>query len=304
MRKYILIALKGMGMGAADVVPGVSGGTIAFIAGIYETLINSLKSIDLAALKLLLRFDLTAFWQKINGNFLLAVFSGILISVISLANLLTYLLATYPVLVWAFFFGLIVGSAIMIARKVKKWHIGVIVSLVAGVAIAYFITAMTPTQTPEALWFIFISGMIAITAMILPGISGSFILLLLGKYKFILASLTQLDFKVMATFTAGCVVGLLAFSRLLSWMFARYHDLTVALLTGFMVGSLNKVWPWKQTLEWRIDRHGERIPLLEENILPTDYPGDSYMWGAIFLGAVALALIIVLEALGKEDKQV
>lgn len=304
MRKYILTALKGMGMGAADVVPGVSGGTIAFIAGIYEELIYSLKSIDATAIKLLFKFDLKSFWQHINGNFLLAVFAGIILSVVSLASLITHLLANYPVLVWAFFFGLIVGSAIMIGGKVKKWNIPVIVSLVVGIAVAYFITAMTPTQTPEALWFIFLSGMVAITAMILPGISGSFILLLLGKYKYILSALTELDFKVILTFIVGCVGGLLAFSRVLSWMFARFHDLTVALLTGFMIGSLNKVWPWKKTLEWGTDRHGEQIPLVQENILPGAYAGEPYVWGAIALAIAALAIIIALEMVSRKEKQV
>jgi putative membrane protein len=304
MRKYILTALKGMGMGAADVVPGVSGGTIAFISGIYEELINSLKSINLKALRMLLRFDLRAFWQAINGNFLLSVFAGVIISVVSLANLLTYLLATYPVLVWAFFFGLIVGSAIMIGRKIKKWNAGVVIALVVGVVIAYLITALSPTQTTEALWFVFISGMIAITAMILPGISGSFMLLLLGKYKFILTSLTEIDVKVIITFIIGCASGLLAFSRVLSWMFARFHDLTVALLTGFMIGSLNKVWPWKETVEWGTDRHGNEIPLVQDNILPTAFDGEPYMWSAIALAAGALALIMFLESLGKKDRQV
>lgn len=296
-KEYALLVLKGMGMGAADVVPGVSGGTIAFISGIYEELIDTLKSIDLNALKLLLSFKIKEFWTAVNGSFLAAVFAGIAISVLSLAKLLTYLLENHPVLLWSFFFGLILASALLVGRKIKKWSVGSFVALILGAIIAFYITIATPATTPTALWFVFLSGALAICAMILPGISGSFILLLLGQYRFILDSISALRADVLAVFLAGCAIGLLSFSRLLSWMFAKYHDLTVALLTGFMIGSLNKVWPWKTVLEYRLDRHGESVPFLEENVLPNAFEGQPFVLYATLLALFGFALIYYLERL-------
>ena len=296
-KEYGLLVLKGMGMGAADVVPGVSGGTVAFISGIYEELINTLKSIDLAALKLLLSGKVTDFWKAINGNFLASVFGGIAISVLSLARVLGYLLENHPVLIWSFFFGLILASALLVGRKIGTWNGVNILSLVLGAIIAFYITVAAPATTPTALWFVFLSGALAICAMILPGISGSFILLLLGQYRHILDSLSALRADVLAVFLAGCAVGLLSFSRLLSWMFDRYHDLTVALLTGFMLGSLNKVWPWKQVLSTRIDSHGEEVPFLEKSVLPQAFDRDPQVLAAIGLAVFGFALIYYLERL-------
>lgn len=290
-------------MGAADVVPGVSGGTIAFISGIYEELIFSLKSIDASALSLFFRGRFQEFWKHINGSFLLAVFVGIIISALSLAGLISYLLTAYPVLIWSFFFGLIVGSAIMVGKKVRKWTLGTWTALLAGAALAWSITSMAPTHTPDAAWFLFLSGMIAISAMILPGISGSFILLLLGKYKYILDAVASFDIKTILVFILGCIAGLLSFSRILAWMFRRFHDLTVALLTGFMIGSLNKVWPWKIVLKWFTGRHGKMIPLLEKNVWPGQYEGEVQLVPAILLALVAFLLIIWLESLGSKKKR-
>ena len=289
-----------MGMGAADVVPGVSGGTIAFISGIYEELIYSLKSIDARAVSLFFRGRFSDFWKHINGPFLLSVFAGIIISALSLSGLISYLLTEYPVLIWSFFFGLIVGSAIMVGKKVRKWNTGTWLALLAGAAIAWAITSMAPTHTPEAGWFLFLSGMIAISAMILPGISGSFILLLLGKYKYILDAVASFDIKTIVIFILGCVAGLLSFSRILAWMFRKFHDLTVAMLTGFMIGSLNKVWPWKTVISWFTDRHGKRIPLIEKNVLPGQYEGEAQLLAAILLALAAFAMIVWLESLGSK----
>jgi len=302
IKKYLLLVLKGMGMGAADVVPGVSGGTIAFISGIYEELIYSLKSVDAAAVSLFFRGRFRDFWMHINGSFLLAVFAGIIISALSLAGLISYLLAEYPVLIWSFFFGLIVGSAIMVGRKVRRWTAGTWAALLAGALLAWGITSMAPAHTPEAAWFVFLSGMIAISAMILPGISGSFILLLLGKYKYILDAVASLDMKTILIFILGCVAGLLSFSRLLAWMFRKFHDLTVALLTGFMIGSLNKVWPWKTVLEWFADRHGKMMPLLEKNVWPAQYEGEAQLPAAVLLALAAFIMIVWLESLGSKKE--
>ena len=236
-------------MGAADVVPGVSGGTIAFITGIYEELIHSIKSIDLDAVKLFFTGKWISFWKKINGNFLLSVFAGIFIAIISLARLLEHLLETHPVLIWSFFFGLILVSSYVVARRIKQWDYTKVVALVGGIAIAFYITSITPAATTNAAWFIILSGMLASCAMILPGISGSFILLLLGKYAFALRAVNEADLGAIVLLGIGAVIGLLSLSRLLSWLFNKYHDGTVAILAGFMIGSLNKIWPWKKTVE-------------------------------------------------------
>lgn len=302
--KYLFTLLKGMGMGAADVVPGVSGGTIAFITGIYEELINSIKSINFTNIALLLRGRVREFWTEINGNFLLALFAGILISVLSLVRLIHYLMHAYPVLLWAFFFGLILASALVVGRKVSRWNVVSIVMLLAGIAIAVYITLATPAETPEALWFIFLSGAIAICAMILPGISGSFLLLLMRKYEYIVTSLKDMDVVVIATFLAGCVTGLLSFSHVLSFMFRRFHNQTIALLTGFMVGSLSLVWPWKNVIETRIDSKGEEVPFRFESVLPAQFEGESYLVGAIALALGAFVIIYVIERTANKGKEV
>ncbi|MBL4561127.1 MAG: DUF368 domain-containing protein [Labilibaculum sp.] len=306
IKDYLLIALKGIGMGAADVVPGVSGGTIAFITGIYEELINSLKSINGSAAKLLFQFKLKEFWQSINGNFLLTLLFGIFLSFLSLAKLIKYFLAEQPILIWSFFFGLIVASAIVIARKITEWKLRTIIAMIIGVGIAYMVTVITPAETPTSYWFLFLSGALAICAMILPGISGAFILLLLGKYEYILNAVSTFKLDVIAVVGAGAVVGLLSFSNLLSWLLKKYHNMTIGLLAGFMIGSLNKVWPWKNTVSTFIDRHGVEKPLLQENILPTAFDKiigqESQLMFAILLAIAGFLLIWMMEKFSPESK--
>jgi putative membrane protein len=305
-KDHLLLVLKGMGMGAADVIPGVSGGTIAFITGIYEELIDSIKSVNLNALKLFFSFKLAAFWKAINGNFLLSVLLGIGISIFSLAKGLEYLLHHYPILVWSFFFGLIVASAIYITRTIKKWDARTVIAGIAGIVVAYFITVISPAEANTTWLFIFISGSIAICAMILPGISGSFILVLLGMYKFILSAVGDLNIPVLLVFIAGAAIGIIAFSNLLSWLLKKFHNITIAVLSGFMVGSLNKVWPWKKITETFVDRHGEVRPLAEKNILPGTYENltgnEAWLLGAILLAVFGFALIFVVEGLTKQKK--
>jgi len=300
MKKYLILVLKGIAMGAADVVPGVSGGTIAFITGIYEELVNSIKSINPQNLKLLFAGKLREFWKAINANFLLALVTGIGISVLSLAKLLKFVLENYPELIWSFFFGLIVASAIYVARQIKIWNVSAIISLVLGIVIAYIITEITPAETTEAYWFIFVSGAIAICAMILPGISGSFILLLLGKYTFIINALSEFKIGVIAIFLAGAGLGIISFSNVLSWLLQKFHNQTIALLAGFMVGSLNKVWPWKNTLQTFTDRHGLIKPLLQENVFPHAYSGDPHLYSALALALVGFVLIFAIERFAVE----
>lgn len=291
-KDYALLILKGIGMGAADVVPGVSGGTIAFIVGIYEELINSIKSINMSSLKLLFTGKITAFWKTINANFLLALVGGIAISIFSLARLITWLLETHPILVWSFFFGLVLASTWFVSKDIQKWNWKTVLFFAAGAVIAYFITVATPTETPTDLWFIFLCGAIAICAMILPGISGSFILVLLGKYFYIMEAVKTLDLKVMLVFICGAAIGITSFSRLLSYTLRNYFDVTIAMLAGFMLGSLNKVWPWKETVETFVDSHGVVKPLVEANILP-----NAFVWQAVTLMVAGFFLVYFLERL-------
>jgi putative membrane protein len=294
MQKLVLF-FKGMAMGAADVVPGVSGGTIAFITGIYEELINSIQAISSKALPALFKEGLPTAWRLANANFLLVLLGGIAVSVISLAKGISFLLDFQPVLVWAFFFGLIVASAWVIGKSVERWNALALFSTAFGIGLAYYITVASPAQTPESGWFIFLAGSLAICAMILPGISGSFILLLLGKYKYILNALSNLDISTILLFMGGCVVGLLSFARVLSYLFKHYKNTTIALLTGFMVGSLNKVWPWKITTQTTLNRHGEEIPLTQESVLPQNFNAEPQLIWALVAAFLGFALILVIE---------
>lgn len=294
-------------MGAADVVPGVSGGTIAFISGIYEELLNSIKSIQPSVLTTLKNEGIKSAWAQINGTFLITLFAGIAVSILSLARVIKHLLENFPELLWAFFFGLIIASAIFIGKQITKWSASGIVALFAGAGIAYYITIAAPAEAPTDLWFIFVAGMVAISAMILPGISGSFILLLMGLYNHIIGAIKDFQLEVIAVFGAGCVVGLLTFSHVLSWMFRNFKNTTLALLTGFMIGSLNKVWPWKKTLETRINSHGIEVPFLQENVLPSNYltetGNDPYLLGAIALVLVGFAVVYGLESFSKQPEK-
>lgn len=315
VKDYAVILLKGLGMGAADVVPGVSGGTIAFITGIYEELLNTIKGFNLSALKVLTQQGIGAFWKKINGTFLVALLGGIGIAVLSLARVLSYLMEHQPVLLWAFFFGLIIASTIFVGKQLKQWDITRVLVLLAGGVGAWFLTSASQFQTPDALWFIFVAGAIAICAMILPGISGSFMLLIMGKYAYIINAIKEMDIKTLGVFAAGCIVGLLSFSHVLSWAFRKFHDHTLALLTGFMLGSLNKVWPWKTTMETYLDRHGVLQPLVQVNVLPGDYstisPAEAQLGitekpdmllFAIGLALVGFLLVFIVEKMGKKPE--
>lgn len=259
-KDYFIIALKGVAMGAADAVPGVSGGTIAFISGIYEELISSISNINLALFKTLKQDGLKAFWAQANGNFILALLTGIIISFASFMRLAKYLIEQHPVLIWSFFFGLIVVSIYFVGKQITKWNVGTIVTLILGAALAFYITSLPSLAVNNNPWFLFFAGAIAICAMILPGISGSFILIILGAYKALSNAVHDWDFKKIAIFAVGAVVGLLSFSRLLKWLFKNYHNTTLALLTGFILGSLNKMWPWKKTTSVMNDETGTIVP--------------------------------------------
>ena len=286
-------------MGGADVIPGVSGGTIAFITGIYDELINSLKAIDLTTLQLLVKLKIDEAWNRVNGTFLLAILGGIITSLLSLANLMTYLLKAFPIQTWSFFMGLILVSSMLIFRDIKKWNLGVMIATVVGAVIAYTITVLSPAETPTDLPFIFFCGALAICAMILPGISGAFILLLIGKYEYMITSLTNFNWLVILVFASGCVVGLTLFSKVLGWVLQHYRFQTVGMLAGFMLGSLNKVWPWKVVVAYRIDQSGNQIPAFDKSVLPFHYyevtGNNPLVFHAILFAALGILLVVAFE---------
>ncbi|CAM1349665.1 DUF368 domain-containing protein [Tenacibaculum crassostreae] len=295
-KDYLVIMLKGIAMGAADVVPGVSGGTIAFISGIYEELLGSISNINLKLLKTLRDEGLKQAWKQANGNFLAALLTGVFVSIVSLAKVISWLLANHPILVWSFFFGLVLASVIYIAKQVTKWNVISVFLLFLGAAVAYYITTLNPLVSENSsMLFMFLAGAIAICAMILPGISGSFILVLLGAYKPVLAAVNNRDFTTIAVVAVGAVIGLLSFSRVLKYLFENYKNYTLVLLTGFIIGSLNKIWPWKKVLTYRTNSHGEQVPFNELSISPFSFEGDSQLLYASMLAIVGFGLILLLE---------
>jgi len=293
-------------MGAADVVPGVSGGTVAFITGIYDELLRSLNAIDIEAARLLFRLRFSELWRKINGNFLIVLLAGIATSIISLARSMIWMLNNKPILIWSFFFGLILISAPLVMRQITRWNAGTVIAMVLGIAIAYAITVLSPTTSPNNLFFVFLSGALAICAMILPGISGAFILVLIGKYQYIVNALIQWRFPVILVFLLGCAVGLISFSRFLTWILTNYHNATVALLAGFMIGSLNKVWPWRAVLEYVTNNEGEQVPVFDKSILPWHYitvtGKDPQVFQAIIMMALGVILVVLVEKFAERLK--
>lgn len=300
LKDYLIISFKGLAMGAADAVPGVSGGTIAFISGIYEELISTISNINSSLFKTLFNKGLLAFWKQANGNFLLALLSGIIISFVSFMRLAKYLLEHHPILIWSFFFGLIVASIYYVGKQITKWNLASIVALIIGAGIAYYISKLPSLGTNDNPWFLFLAGAIAICAMILPGISGSFILIILGAYKTLSDAIHDIDIKKIAIFGTGALVGLLSFSHVLKWLFKHYHNVTLALLTGFIFGSLNKVWPWKKTLTWHTNSKGIESPLLQESISPFSFEGDNQILFALILMILGFLTIFILERLGSK----
>ena len=300
-----MISLKGMAMGAADVVPGVSGGTIAFISGIYEELIESLNNINSAAFKELKSKGVKHTWDKLNGAFLLALMSGILTSIFSLAKGVEWFLEHHPILLWAFFFGLVAASIVYISKQIKAtlWDLAglkVFLAITTGGSIAYFITTLNPVEASDSNLFLFFAGALAICAMILPGISGAFILVIIGAYGPVLEAISNRDIKTILVIGAGTIVGLLSFSKLLKWLFKTYHQLTLAVLTGFMIGSLNKIWPWKVALTYRMNSKGMEVPLNEKSISPFNYEGDPQFLQAIGLMLFGFLIILFLEKIGNK----
>ncbi|KZY37007.1 DUF368 domain-containing protein [Oleiphilus sp. HI0081] len=294
-------------MGAADIVPGVSGGTIAFITGIYERLLQALNSILPTLLLALKNRSLKGVWEKADASFLLTLFVGIVTSAISLAKVITFLLANFPIPLWAGFFGLILASVYIVGREVREWSVGLVIAMLLGAVFAWGLTSMSPASIDQTLFNAFLSGVLAICAMVLPGISGSFILLILGTYAYILGAVKDFDLAVLSVFVLGCGIGILSIAKLLVWTFSRYRKLTLAVLTGFMIGALNKVWPWKQVLSYRENRHGELVPLLEANISPDKYVAltqeSSYLVLAVICAIGSALIVLLLSRLGANNEK-
>ncbi|PAR23228.1 DUF368 domain-containing protein [Vibrio metoecus] len=296
---YLSTYFKGLAMGAADVVPGVSGGTIAFITGIYDTLLESIRRINPSLVGVLKAQGVAGAFRHINGWFLITLFGGIFTSIATLAKLISWLLVAHPVPIWSFFFGLIVVSVWHMLRQVEQKTFSRLLWLIAGALLAYGITVLKPLHLEPTYLNVMLSGAIAICAMILPGISGSFILLLIGMYAPVLGAVKTLQIDILLLFLSGCVMGLLSFSHVLSWLLRRHRDITLTFLTGLMLGTLPKIWPWKETLSWRVNSSGEQVPLLQRNLSPFEFEAltsQPSQWVlAIVLMLAAVALVLGLE---------
>ena len=288
---YVGLGLRGVCMGAADVVPGVSGGTIAFVTGIYEELIYSIRSVDRRFVRLLLALRLREALNRVPWRFLGPVFVGILLAVVSLARGIQWMLHHRPELIWAFFFGLVVASVFVVRKRVVAWRGSTWIAVFAAGLLFYVVVGLLPVKTPDSPWFLLLCGVIAISAMILPGISGSFILVLLGKYEYLLTALNNRDLFPIVLFTAGAAIGILSVARVLAWIFRRHHDLTVATLTGFMAGSLRKIWPWKAN----VSALAVDAPLVQLNVLPRTIDGE--LAAAVGLAVMGFAVVFVLNRL-------
>lgn len=313
---YLVISLKGIAMGAADVVPGVSGGTIAFISGIYEELLESIDGLNLKVFKVWKEQGFGSAWKSINGSFLLALFGGIALSIASLAKLIKWLLLNEPILLWSFFFGLVIASIFYVAKQISIWNLTSWMALIIASCLSYLITLAEPFASPDSPMYLLFCGFIAIIAMILPGVSGAFILLILGAYQTAIDTVNNfiegiaqgnwallkdalLKFSMLAI---GAIIGIKVFSKALNWMFKHHKNLTLAILTGFMIGSLNKIWPWKEVLSTRINSEGIKVPVLEKSILPQNYLGDNQLLLSILIMLLGFGTIFLLEYLGSKNK--
>ncbi|MDX1451851.1 MAG: DUF368 domain-containing protein, partial [Oleiphilaceae bacterium] len=303
LRPEVWLFLKGAMMGAADIVPGVSGGTIAFITGIYERLIAALRGFLPAFIELVKARDWKMFWQQADMTFLMVLLMGIISSVAALAKLISWLLVAYPIPLWSAFFGLIVASVFIVQASIRQRHVVLMLPFLMGAAIAFSLTLLSPVSLSPSLLNAFMSGVLAICAMILPGISGSFILVMLGSYGFILEAITSMNLSVLSIFALGCLVGLLSIAQLLGWAFEHFHDATLAFLTGVMVGALNKVWPWREVLSWRSNQQGDLVPEVERSVGPTYYEqvvGVDAQYGlAILCMVLAFTMVIAAERLAR-----
>ncbi len=291
------IFLRGALMGAADVVPGVSGGTVAFITGIYFRLLGAIAAIPSAVVHELVRGRIGRFWNSIDGTFLTVLLAGILTSIVTLASAITWGLETYPIALWSFFFGLILASVWHVLGQLKAPRFWLALPIAAGAVFAWWVTTLSAGQADPAPATFFFAGAIAICAMILPGLSGSFVLLVLGMYTPVLSAVREFDLVIISLFMAGCALGLLSFARILGFALRKAQDVILAVLTGFMIGALNRVWPWQEVLAWRTDSSGARVPMEQVSVSPMRYAeviGDSAQL-PVALAAIVLGIVVVLS---------
>ncbi len=308
MKEYINYFVKGIAVGVANIIPGVSGGTIALITGIFERLIDAIKSFDLVAAKLFFTGKWKAFAEKTDFYFLLTLFAGIALAIISLARVFDYLFRDYPVYIWAYFFGLVLASVYFVAKTIDRWNFVVVLLFVLGTAFAVFVSMINPASENSNFWYLFLCGIVAICSMILPGLSGSFVLILMGNYQLVaIQAINGRQFSILIPVALGAIIGLIAFSHILSWVFKRYKDQTIAVLTGFILGSLNVLWPWK-IAEYLKDasgglilKHGKKVVARYASVLPGHY--DKVFWFAVAIMVLGIISITVIELLaGKEEK--
>ncbi|MCI5055942.1 MAG: DUF368 domain-containing protein [Flavobacteriales bacterium] len=315
----VALMLKGAAMGIAETIPGVSGGTLAFITGIYERLINSIKSFHPSLFSVFKKDGIAGVWKKIDGNFLLFLVAGMGAGLVIGTKVFSKLLESFPLHLWAFFFGLIIASAYMVGKEIKKWNALRVITILIFSGIAYAVTISSPTSGSTDLWLVFISGAIAVSALMLPGLSGSFILLLMGMYSIILPTFKELlenpngdNIKIILVFIAGCATGMLTFVHLLSWTYKNYREQTLAALTGFLIGSLNKLWPWQEVLSTRVNSHGETVPSFTQSISPASfgslsenihYGTEPHTIACISLMIGGIALVLILDRLSAKNPE-
>ena len=307
LKEYFLLFLKGMGMGAANVIPGVSGGTIALITGIFERLIDSIKSFDFVALRLMIKFQLKEFIKHTDLFFLISVLSGAVFSVFSLAKLLEFLFENYPIYIWAFFFGLILASVYFVGKTVEKWSISVIITFIVGTGIAVAISVLSPATENDSFFYLIICGVVAICSMILPGLSGSFVLILMGNYELVMIqAVSNVNLKILFPVAIGAGGGLVLFSHLLSWVYKKFKNETISILTGFILGSLLVLWPWKNEI-YRLDeagnfvmKKGEKVIQGYDRFIPDSMTTE--VWIAILMMVIGVVTIWIMEkVLNKEN---
>jgi putative membrane protein len=299
-----MLYFKGMAMGAAEIVPGVSGGTIAFITGIYQRLLHAIGAFTPALVKVYREKGLRGLWVRTDAVFLLVLAAGMATSVFTLARLISFALSNYAIFVWGFFFGLIVASIYLVILEIKEWHLNPALTMVLGTVIGFIVTQFVPLEPDVGPFLLFLGGAVAVCAWILPGLSGSFILLLLGLYATVLEAINSLNLVLLGSLALGCILGLVCFSRVLTWMFQKYREETLGLLVGFMIGALAKVWPWKHTLSYQMGNAGQQIPLVQEVVTPHTFQeitgGDPQILLVVAIGVLGLALVIVLERITRD----
>jgi putative membrane protein len=301
---WLMLYVKGLAMGAAEVVPGVSGGTIAFITGIYERLLSAIGAFTPALVNVYRESGIRGLWKRTDAVFLLVLLAGMATSVFTIARLISFALANYAIFIWSFFFGLIIASIYLVALEVKDWRLNPVLTMILGTVAGYTVTQIVPLEPDAGPLYIFLGGAVAVCAWILPGLSGSFILLLLGLYATVIDAIKSLNFSLLGSLALGCILGLVCFSHVLTWMFRRYREETLGLLIGFMIGALAKVWPWKHTLSYQMGRTGEQIALVQEPVMPYTYQeitgGDPQIALAVAIGVLGLVFVIALEKVTRD----